>query len=387
MKLFLSLAISIISFISISAQVGIGTTNPDNSAILDITSTTQGLLPPRLTLTQRDAIVSPAEGLFIYNTDSNCFQFYDGSTWSSCLSTEPAVKSLVCPPAPLTTGYFVAGTTIDTSNKLKVTITTTAADSYTITTNTVHGYSFSAAGVVPSAGTYTISLAGSGTPIANQTDTFTISMAGTAGTCTAYIDVLTVAPPIYANCLDWKNNGATVDGVYYIDPDGAGGNAAYDCYCDMTNDGGGWTLVFYHNTNAGYWADDTEADFYTPNTPSILSGKYSILSKIDELKSAPDYEFRLHYPGSNITNHWTQTFDPRSGRSPSRPVPGYNAVSIDYSDHFWGGLEKSYYGNYTYLDGSVDHNNWYFSLGSTSSYLGGMPGPGSFINEVQLYIR
>jgi hypothetical protein len=325
--------------------------------------------------------------LFVYVTDSNCFQYFDGTNWSSCLGTEPAVKSLVCPPSPLTTGFFVAGTIVNTSNKIKVTITTTAADSYSITTNTVNGYSFSASGVVTSAGTYTISLAGTGTPIANQTDTFIISMAGTAGTCTVDIDVLAVAPPIYANCLDWQNNGYNSDGIYTIDPDGTGGNDPYDCYCDMTNDGGGWTLVFYHNTTAGYWANDAEADFYTPNAPSILSGKYSILSKIDELKSASDYEFRLHYPTQNITNHWKQTFDPRSGGSPSKPVPGYQAISIDHSSNFWGGLEKSNYSNFTYLDGSVNHSNWWFSLGSTSSYSGGMPGPGTVVQEVQLFIR
>ena len=386
MKLFFSLVFLLFSIIFINAQVGIGTTNPDSSAMLDITSTTQGFLPPRLTLAQRDAIVSPAEGLFVYVLDSNCFQYYNGSSWSACLGTEPAVKSLVCPPTPLTTGFFVASTIIDTSNKIKVTITTTAADSYSITTNTVNGYSFSASGVVVSAGTYTISLAGTGTPIANQTDTFTISMAGTAGTCTVDIDVLAVAPPIYASCLDWQNNGYTSDGVYTIDPDGTGGNAAYDCYCDMTNDGGGWTLVFYHNTNAGFWANDTEADYYTPNAPSILSGKYSILSKIDELKSASDYEFRLHYPGPNITNWWKQTFDPRSGSSPTRPVTGYQAISIDYSNSSWGGLEKSSSPS-TYLDGSVNHGNWWFALGSNSAYSGGVPGPGSVVNEIQLFIR
>ncbi|MFT4698699.1 MAG: hypothetical protein ACI9SJ_001855 [Flavobacteriaceae bacterium] len=56
---------------SIYAQVGVGTTTPDLSSALDISSTSQGLLMPRLTTTQRDAIVSPAKGLIIYNITSN----------------------------------------------------------------------------------------------------------------------------------------------------------------------------------------------------------------------------------------------------------------------------------------------------------------------------
>ncbi|MCH2045991.1 MAG: hypothetical protein MK212_17885, partial [Saprospiraceae bacterium] len=43
-------------------------TDPDASAILDIKSTTQGLLIPRMTSTQRDAIGTPATSLMIYNT-------------------------------------------------------------------------------------------------------------------------------------------------------------------------------------------------------------------------------------------------------------------------------------------------------------------------------
>ena len=56
---------------SIYAQVGIGTTTPNLSSALDISSTSQGLLMPRLTNTQRDLIASPAAGLIIYNTTSN----------------------------------------------------------------------------------------------------------------------------------------------------------------------------------------------------------------------------------------------------------------------------------------------------------------------------
>ncbi|MBX0291854.1 hypothetical protein K3G63_15485 [Hymenobacter sp. HSC-4F20] len=53
-----------------TGSVGIGTSSPNSSAALDISSTSKGLLPPRLTQAQRDAIASPAEGLIVYQTDN-----------------------------------------------------------------------------------------------------------------------------------------------------------------------------------------------------------------------------------------------------------------------------------------------------------------------------
>jgi trimeric autotransporter adhesin len=71
-------------------QVGINTTNPDPSSILDMNSTTLGMLVPRMTETDRTNIASPATGLLIYQTDnSSGFWFYDGTAWVS-LSTPPA---------------------------------------------------------------------------------------------------------------------------------------------------------------------------------------------------------------------------------------------------------------------------------------------------------
>ena len=64
-----------------TGNVGIGTTNP--SAKLDITSTTGGFLPPRMTTTQRDAISTPATGLVIYNTTTNVLNFYNGTSWGA----------------------------------------------------------------------------------------------------------------------------------------------------------------------------------------------------------------------------------------------------------------------------------------------------------------
>ena len=69
------------------AQVGINNENPDASAALDITSTTGGLLVPRMTETQRDAITSAATGLMIYQTDGTVgFYYYNGSSWEGYYS-------------------------------------------------------------------------------------------------------------------------------------------------------------------------------------------------------------------------------------------------------------------------------------------------------------
>ena len=77
--LFFAITISMYS----SAQVGIGTSNPDASAALEIQSTSRGLLIPKLSKIQRDAINSPAVGLLLYQTDNNPgFYYYNASnTW------------------------------------------------------------------------------------------------------------------------------------------------------------------------------------------------------------------------------------------------------------------------------------------------------------------
>jgi len=65
-------------------QVGIGTTTPNVSAKLEISSTNSGFLPPRMTAVQRIAISTPAEGLLVYQTDdSKGYYYYTGGTWSS----------------------------------------------------------------------------------------------------------------------------------------------------------------------------------------------------------------------------------------------------------------------------------------------------------------
>ena len=89
-QLFLSAALLVIGFSN--AQIGIGTNSPNISAALDITSTTQGLLPPRMTTTQRDAInsgVAPT-GLVIFNTTTNGLEIKSSTGWISLKTSSDA---------------------------------------------------------------------------------------------------------------------------------------------------------------------------------------------------------------------------------------------------------------------------------------------------------
>jgi uncharacterized protein (TIGR02145 family) len=65
-------------------SVGIGTVTPDASAQLDVSNTTKGFLPPRMTASQRAAISSPASGLLVYQTDNPAgYYYYTGINWVS----------------------------------------------------------------------------------------------------------------------------------------------------------------------------------------------------------------------------------------------------------------------------------------------------------------
>jgi hypothetical protein len=87
MKQLLTLLAAALLTATTSAQVGIGTTTPDASSALDITSTTKGLLIPRMTNAERGFIDTPATGLMIYQTDGTPgFYYYNGSSWEGYYS-------------------------------------------------------------------------------------------------------------------------------------------------------------------------------------------------------------------------------------------------------------------------------------------------------------
>jgi hypothetical protein len=98
----------------INAQgVGINSAGspPDQSAILDVSSSSQGTLFPRMTAAERDAIVNPATGLFIFNLDCMALNFNAGTpaapNWSVVSSSEGLAASVgvsVSPSGPICGG-------------------------------------------------------------------------------------------------------------------------------------------------------------------------------------------------------------------------------------------------------------------------------------------
>jgi hypothetical protein len=73
--------------IAASGNVGVGTSSPNAAAVLDVSSTTQGFLPPRMTTAERNAIAAPVPaGLMVYNTTTNKLNFYNGTAWEAVTS-------------------------------------------------------------------------------------------------------------------------------------------------------------------------------------------------------------------------------------------------------------------------------------------------------------
>jgi uncharacterized protein (TIGR02145 family) len=164
-KVLLCAAFIAASFTSI-AQVGVGTVTPDASAALDITTTTAGLLPPRMTTAERDVINNGvwAEGLTIYNTDTKCLELYNGTDWisvcdGSVVTTPPPPNSNLTVASPTyqgtsvidATGIGYNGEAVPSASTITVQLTNTVASSQNYglsATDAVSGLVYSASGTI-----------------------------------------------------------------------------------------------------------------------------------------------------------------------------------------------------------------------------------------------
>ena len=184
MKHFFTFLVAVLITASTYAQVGIGTSSPDASAALDITSTTKGLLMPRMTNAQRLAIASPVAGLQVFVTDFNggTFLFYNGTGWN-----ELSYTVVAAPDAPTITGVVSGDAQATVSFTAPSSNGGAAITSYTATSN-------------PDGLTATVNQAGSGTIIVtgltNGTGyTFTVRATNAIGTTSAASDASSSVTP------------------------------------------------------------------------------------------------------------------------------------------------------------------------------------------------
>jgi len=97
--------------IKANGSVGIGTSFPNGVSQLEVTSTTKGFLPPRMTTTQRDAIIAPPAGLQIFNTTTTSTQEYTGAVWRNIGASGTADPLLLGAGAAATPTYSFSADT------------------------------------------------------------------------------------------------------------------------------------------------------------------------------------------------------------------------------------------------------------------------------------
>ncbi|TWP29125.1 hypothetical protein ETU08_04160 [Apibacter muscae] len=181
-------------------NVVIGNSVIDKNAQLEIASSSKGILIPRLTNSERNTINDPANGLIIFNTTTNCLNYFstDANKWLSlCGDFGPANLNLVnCDSPTGPKGSFKAGvnTTGNSGNAYTVVINVNEPGSYSIEVNTDNGYSFRKTGTATHTGEYTIVCEAQGTPMREGSDIPTITINGVSYTTNCSLPPITVEP-------------------------------------------------------------------------------------------------------------------------------------------------------------------------------------------------
>jgi hypothetical protein len=214
MKKYTLIIITFFFVCRINAQLGIGTVTPNPSAVLDLSSTTKGLLLPRMTALQQTDLVSPAIGLMVYNTTTNQLETNKGngmgeSQWTG-FSTKGTTATIGTNTTQLATTEFV----LSNSNKFY----SINATSPLLTTATVDVI-LSGMTISPPAGTYFVNFNSQ----FNYTPAPIISMPLEVTTAQAVIDLqaaynqLNAIPVTNTTHADVFGNGETLTaGVYSI---------------------------------------------------------------------------------------------------------------------------------------------------------------------------
>ena len=159
-----------------------------------------------------------------------------------------------------------------------------------------------------------------------------------------------------------------------------------------------WAQVFFHHNKGGTVLFSTSDNLST--TTINAANKFSMLNQLNLVKtSSSGWEFLLEYPAvQGKYNRWIQSANPTTTSEGSATTTsnqiyaaGYQAVHIDWTSNYWGGLGRSSTTS-TYIDGSYGHSNWYYAIGATAKYGVGIPSAndasgGSIYGVTSLWVK
>ena len=176
------------------AQVGIGFNLPIHpSAQLEIQSSNKGLLIPRLSTNQRNEITDVPNSLLIYNTDTDCFDFYKKNKWRSlCGDIGESVVIVPDCNSAVIKGEYKAGQVLGNDNYFEITVNVVEPGDYTILVSDIDVNStffFQKDGKFPTAGEFTIQIPAVGTPTIAGNKTFKVIINDELTACQATVNV------------------------------------------------------------------------------------------------------------------------------------------------------------------------------------------------------
>jgi hypothetical protein len=179
---------------SVHAQVKVGDnpTTIDPNAVLEMESNAKGMLLPRMTAVERDAISNPTNSMLIYNTTESCINIYNlkETKWKSICGEDAAGTAEFTTDCSklAVSGTYTTGIQLDGDvNYITITVDVTELGSYTIVTRSGAGMYFAATGEFTTLGEQEIVLEGQGYPLVAGANFLALDINGT--TCTTVINV------------------------------------------------------------------------------------------------------------------------------------------------------------------------------------------------------